>query len=479
MFAFVSLFSLGLALAQSYFARFRRWLFTGLGLFSLILIFSIVLALSFQKYSMAGSLDGGQLANYLKTTFTSLGYLVLITLSFFFYGNLLPQRFSSKSPLLKIALGLIFFVLLLFGISAIWLLNKYSIVALIILPFLISYKTTLKDLNNAMFKTADLKLSAVGTFIGSILVFYVVLNFVYVQAPFPIGFDSRNFYMNIANQVAHHNGLIYGFRPYNWALLISTGYVMFESSPVPLSISFFGYILSLFAMFHLGVKVLKLNPNIILFVMLLFTVSPAITNQLHLELKTDFGLLFFQLMTLSLFLKYISKKSTEDNTKILSFSFNSNWVLMGALVGFGLGIKMTNLFLLFALIICLFWIKSKSIATTLGVVSLTMALFILVRLDDLSGVRIYHLGLNYVVIACGLLGLILLIKGLIADRAAIVHSIKSVVVLGMMAGLVLLPWLVKNYNETKSLHPQVLLNGATMGPEINMQILHRNYMNSK
>ena len=140
---------------------------------------------------------------------------------------------------------------------------------------------------------------------------------------------------------------------------------------------------------------------------------------------------------------------------------------------------MTNLFLLFALIICLFWIRSKSIITTLGVISMTMALFILVRLDDLSGVRTYHLGLNYLMIACSILGVLLLVYGLMRDRAAILNAMKNVVVMGMMAGLVLLPWLVKNYNETKSLHPQVLLNGATMGPKINLQTLHRNYINSK
>ena len=272
---------------------------------------------------------------------------------------------------------------------------------------------------------------------------------------------------------------IYGFRPYNWSLLISTGYVLFESNPVALSISFYGYILSLFAMYHLGSKTLKLNPNIILFVMLLFTVSPAITNQLHIELKTDLGLLFFQLMTLSLFLQYISKHSDEENAKVLFLNFNSKLLFIGALVGFGLGIKMTNLFLLFALIICLFWIKSKSIISTLGVVSLTMALFILVRLDDLSGVRIYHLGLNYLMGACAILGVLLLGRGLLNDRVAIVNSVKNVFVIGMVAGLVLLPWLVKNYNETKSLHPQVLLNGATMGPDINFQLLHRNYINSQ
>ena len=327
-------------------------------------------------------------------------------------------------------------------------------------------------------------LNIVGLFCISILILYLAMNFTYNQSPFPIGFDSRNFYMNISKQVALKEGLIYGFRPYNWAILMSMGFVIFKSTAVGLSLSFYGYILSLFAIFHLGARRLKINPNHVLLAMLVLTASPAITNQLYVELKTDFGLLFFQILTVSFFLSFVSSdrckaymRSTQiEKAKLKALS--PYLIILGLFVGFGLGIKMTNMFLLFSIIICLFWLFNDDKILTSGVILLTLALFMIVRLDDLSGVRLYHLGLNSILMVLLGSGVVAMGYSLYRNRNAVFKPFVLVCCIGLISMTTMSPWLIKNFNETRSLSPKTLLNGAPAGPDININTLHNNYINS-
>ena len=477
----VTLFSLGalsLSLLYQFVGASRKLLLTGSAFFLFILICLIMLAVSFSPHSLAKSLNTTGLYNYMMMVLRSFGYLVALSVSAYLYGSLFRSSYLDH-PIVKIAFGTVVLCMLFFVLSALWLLSPIAVGIVLVLPVILGIKQVLPALRGITVKGWSIDgLNGAGFFCLLVLIAYVTLNFAYTQSPFPVGFDSRNFYMNIAHQVADSNGLVFGYRPYNWELLIATGYTFFDTSPVALSVSFYGYILTLFAMFYFGVKTLKLNPNMVLFCMLLFTAAPAMTNQLFIELKTDFGLLFIQLITLSIFLNVC--KDVMSSTKV-DKSFRQRilpFALLGILVGFGLGIKMTNMFLLFALIISLFWMLTDHIIATFGVILLTMALFILVRLDDLSGVRAYHLDLNTVFLAAFTIGAGLLVWAFIKQRAQVMKGVRLVTVMGVFSVLTLSPWLIKNFNETQSIHPKTLLNGAPIGPGVDMSTLQQNYLKS-
>lgn len=476
LFSFILMFSAAVSIAASKIARVKCLIMSGLGVFLILTLFAIVLSLSFSKYDLSPNLVSSHILSHLMMLGRSFGYLTLLTISAYFYGNLVPLRLIH-TPILKVAIGLVFISLFFFGLSAFWMLRPLPILVVLILPILMSAKSLPGFLKASTIKPITIdNIGFVGLFSAMILLFYLVINFSYTQAPFPVGFDTRNLYMNISQQVAESNGLIYGYRPYNWELMMATGFVLFKSAPVPLSISFYGYVLAIFAMFHLGTKSLKLNPNNIIFFILLFTVSPAISNQLYIELKTDFALLFYQFIATIVFLSAVKEIDTTDVVRGKMFQL---FAILGVLIGFGLGIKMTNMFLLFTLVIALFWLLVDDIIATASIVLLTMALFILVKLDNLSGVRIYHLGLNYVLIGCVTFGAVLFVWAFIRSRDKILRCIKMLSITGVFAFVTLAPWLVKNYNETKSLNPQILLNGASAEPTITIQSLQQNYRNTK
>jgi len=384
----------------------------------------------------------------------------------------------------KIALGLIILITHLFLIAAIGFLNVYAVIWVILLPFLINIKMLpglLKACFVSPFEFAGLNL--LGFVSCSLIIFFVCINFSYIQTPFPIGFDSRNFYMNIARQVANSEGLVYGFRPYNWGLLLSTGYILFKTSAVSMALSFYGFILTLIAIYKLCVRGLKISINYTLFGLLIISVTPAITNQLYTELKTDMGLLFFQVVSVS-YLLYISKNYSlievirsgsifkgKDKQVIKSL------VLLGLFIGFGLTIKLTNLFLATAIVVSLVWVVTNSYLVLSSTILFSLYIFYLGKIDDLTGLGQYHLGTKSFFISLVGLASIFLIVGISIYKVKITGILKSVILLSVFMLLPLAPWVIKSYNETGSMSPEKLLNGVKPGPDVSPYSIINNYKN--
>lgn len=483
---FVLSLSALLSLLQIKVPKLRRVISTGPFQVSVFLVFLIAIGLSYGKYAFKPEPSVAEIMSYVAMNARSLFFLIAISVSAYCYGVLLPFRILDH-PIYRVAFGLLMLTMLLFTVAAFKFLNPISIIIILLASLLLSYKKIIQTAKGIFVKEWNIEgLNFFGGMCLSMLMFYIAVNFAYDQAPFPIGFDTRNFYMNISQQLAQNEGLIYGYRPYNWELVIAMGLSVFKSAAVSLSISLYGYILACYAMFHLGAKGFKLSSNKVLFGILAFTSAPAITNQLYIELKADMGLLFFQLVTISLFLKYVGTEGFKSLVRHDNlFSENKKRTtygpvaLIGLLIGFGLGIKMTNMFLLFSMVICLFWLINEDFVLTSAIVCLTMGLFLLVRLDDLSGVRNYHLGLDTLLVVLLGIGVALMAFSFFKHRKKLISSMMLVIVMGCFSIIPLSPWLVKNYNETRSLNPKNLLNGANPGPGLNFHVVHQNYVNSK
>jgi len=463
---FVIVFTSILSYIISKYPIAKRIAFTWPFLLLVFLVFQIALCISYSTYMTV-----------------AIGALSILSLSAFLYGDLIKIK-SVKAVVYKIGLGLIILSFLVYIAAALGLYSFWTAVLILALPFVLSFRAIPDLLKSLLVREHKIKgINYLGLFSISLILLFLGLNFAYSQSPFPIGFDSRNFYMNIARQVSMSEALIYGYRPYSWALIMSLGYTVFNSSAVAVSISFYGYILALFVMYRLATKGIKLGVNKSLFAMLILTVSPAITNQLYIEHKTDLGLLFFQLLAVLYFVSIFKMKSFAKVWKSKEYivkELKSQWpklLVLGLFLGFGLSIKMTNLFLVFSLFLCLIWLVGESFKLVIGSFLLTITIFYFAGLDDLSGLQKYHLGLSSIILVAFLVGIGLIVYSFIKSRIKTINSIVLVGLIGLFSLVPLAPWLVKNIIETGSLRPSSILNGAKPGPNLDFKTIDENYKN--
>ena len=485
----LTLFFLGFSSLVAFFSKkstaFRKYYFTGVGLAVTLIIFLSSLAISFSAYVADVDFGLGHLVNFLWGNIKSLLFLAALSLSAYCYGDILKIRFI-KHPIYKIALGLIVIVNLILFVASIKYYNFYSALCILILPVVINFRQLPQLFYAITFRPVkEIPSGYLGIISLLGVMFFLCINFAHTHSPFPVGFDSRNFYMNVARQVSLKEGLIFGHRPYNWSLIISLGYSIFKSSAIAVSISFYGFILSCFAIYQLGKKALGIKNDYVLFVLLLITITPAISNQLYIELKTDMGLLFYQTISILYLIKLFKSKGFNKFLKmdsVVKFRMKGNLLkvcLLGLFLGFGLSIKMTNMFLVFAIVVCIYWLFSESNKVILSVVSLTSLVFIIAGLDNLTGLNEYHLGMTTLKVVLVLIFLITLILVLLRGRK--VQALNATIVaiwLGVFSIVPLSPWIIKNYSDTKSLNPAVLLNGAFVGPDINLNTIDQNYRKS-
>ncbi len=460
--------------------KYKSLISNGLGLFLLVTVEIAAITIAFASFT-AIDFNVNHLINMLGINFQSILYLLLVTLSAYIYGDYLAKY--VKQAIYKIAVGIIIICNLLFLFGVFHFINIYSVLAILIIPILPKIPSIPKILHSTFIARLEFeKISILGTFSLVLIVFFFMLNFIYSQIPFPTGFDSRNFYMNIARLISGNEGLVFGWRPYNWGLLVSTGFTVFGKNEVAVSLSLYGYILALFGMFHLGFKVLKMNINYVLFFMLIVTVTPAIANQQFVEHKTDLALLFFQTVSISLFIEIFGTYKANRLEGIANFSqliLKDIWpqlILLGLFLGFGLSIKLTNMFLVFSLLISVFAIKGDSYKF-IGVIAIALAIFLIVRLDDLTGLRRYHLSVGMVILGCLILGTVLLGLSFFKSKQDLIKSLYFVIIIGICSGLPMIPWITKNYIETRSLNPNKLLNGAQTGPDWDIRQIDRDYQN--
>ncbi len=362
------------------------------------------------------------------------------------------------------------------------------------------------------------------------LLFFTAMNFVQLLGPMPLGWDSMTLYANLPNLMDDYDALVKGFQPYNWSIFMAIGNVLFFSTETMLALSYIGGILSLFLLFGIARHYFKTDINFCFLGLLLFYCIPTIGLQSFLELKIDLGLLFIILATVVLFLDWaqIEKKrgnlydtvsdnsivanlSTKESTitetvetevpkkvktgkesksksvksnKTTSKKSNSkkpankilfhnaengqlfNYaILIGLLSGFAFGIKLTTLFSFFTMIAAM-WYVSFGNRAFIGTFLVAVGMTLVVKMDDISGLRSSHLTvdiLQWVLIA---LGLALFASSVYTNRDRLFKSIKITVLLVTFFTIAFTPWMAKNLVEAGELNANVLLKAESDGPEL-------------
>jgi len=409
---------------------------------------------------------------YLTQPVLSIAFLAFISLSFVSLGQLtIPKSYTN---IIKLGFGMMGIMFIMFFLGALKMMKPYLVLLVLLIPILANYKNLLSYVKQIfltpIFKS---KLNLLGGVSLSFLILGLIINFLSIQVPMPVGFDSRNLYMNITQLVAESNGLIFGHRPYFYELLMSLPLVLNLGVPVSLSVSYLGIIFSLIIFHYILDKQYKVEINLALLFLFLLSATPALVNEMSIELKTNLGFLFLQLISVSLLIKLTRSKEfksyfIKSENKYSIKSLIPILVLLGLSLGFGLGIKMTNAFLLFSVFIIIPWLKGN-LFEFLSLLAFSVFFFLLLGLDDLSGLGKLHLSKFQVQVFLLVISSVCAFFGLFSHKISFVRSILLIGLIGVFAALPLSPWMVKNYIETGSLNPSKVINGALTGPDLNIK----------
>lgn len=457
----------------------------GIILFSIFwMILSITVHFSSLGYSKFG-IDA--YAKNISWTLVVIGgiYSLVVTPAFvlgsFFLKKLKVQIKESEHSIINIAIGLVLLVFVLFILGVCKLLILPVILPVLLLILGVFWRNTFdfwrKSLLAPIVKKE--KISPLGVFSFSLLLFFISINTLQVIRPYPYGFDSLSLYSNIASLIQDYHGLVSGFQPYNWSLLMSLGYTLFGKVEFSLGISAMGGLLSIWALLKVSQRWLDINHALL--TSLLFYSLPTIGFQTYKDIKIDLGLLFIMLAIFIVFINWVDKvviqeagipslkKMVKEYEKPVfatkerkSFLQNYNLIiLLGLLSGFAMGIKLTALFIIIAIIGGIWYVKLEQI----GVVTVffsSMTLILLGQLDNMSGLRVYHLGVD--IVQWFLLGVSISLIGMLFFRKkeSLLGSIKISFIYILFFLLTFMQWPIKNIIESGSYSVGAILNGHSI-----------------
>jgi len=490
---FAGLIALGVILSASYtrlsiVSKLPPLKVNGLVVVGLMILFVWSIVAAYNVYWKA-PLGFNNYVHLAQKVVTTLGGGFVLTLAAYSGGNLFRSKFLPQETkitltfaLLDIALGFLFYSMLLMLLGAFGLLNQYVVLGILALLILINYKASLRFVTKTLWtsipKPADLNFW--GAFIAFMTLVYIAMNYLYTQAPFPLGFDARNYYVNIPKLISETGYLIQGFQPYAWSLIMATGFVAFSSPEITMFISVLGGLLSLFAIYDLAKNHINISSNSSLLVVLLYLITPTVTNHFIIEFKIDLSLVFIQIVTLTLVLHWIkSKKGARTKEFFKDTTSDRNLlIVVGLLLGFALSVKVLSLFLIVALFTSFWWI-TEDLYGVIGTALSAVGLIILLGLDDISGLSKYHLNSEYIGLFALVSGIGLLGFSFFKSRILFLQIMKSLVLVGFVAVLTFSPWVYKNYTYTKSGSLIQLILGDTPRPKLDARDMISNYKNSK
>ncbi len=464
----------------------RRGLFNGLSTTLLFLVVGISsIGFAYGKLVSNGEFSSQKVIHALGLTGgTGLAVLLIVLVSYVL-GGMINERLKIQvkqedAVATDLAAGIMGLVLFLFLLGAVSLLHWFILFPLFgILLFFGRKKAAYFFKTTFLQSLVNKDINIWGGIAFYLLVVLFSINFMAVNVPMPAGFDSLTLYANLPALIGQHHGLVEGFQPYNWSLLMSLGHVLFGSTEVSLALSYLGGALSAYAMYVLCRSWLKINVNYSLLAVLVFSLTPSVIIQSSAELKVDLGLLFIYLSIILLGLNYllnIFDPVENKNKPAVESRLNPGepeLIWMGLLSGFSLGIKLTTLYFAFALI-CALWFARSGKRGFFAAFLTCMFLVFLLKIDEFAGLREYHIGVDKLKWGILLAAIFLTIGLWLENKKALLINLRSTALYLAFFVLPFLPWMVKNYMETQSFSPDKLMNGKQASPEINLEILERN-----
>lgn len=428
-----------------------------------VLLAFMTMAIGFYFYK--NNLDFSVSQFLIKTVLIHTNVLIVIVASissgaFLLKYFKLPVHFNSNL-FLQICIG---FAIMCLGIFILAVINQFNWFTASIWLFILiitGWRSLFDSLKNNLWKKQqDITVKPFSVFLIITAIILISVNLITVTSPFPIGFDSLTLYMNIPKLVTNYGGLIEGIYPYNWSLIVSLGYVVFESNAVALHLGSVSGILLIFLIFKLARKYVSIDWAI--FSAVLFYTLPIVVWPSSIEIKTDLSVFLIMLTVIYIIIDYYfgyQNNQVENNTNNFFNNESKIWLIAGILTGFSLGIKYTSLIAVLGLVVFLFHFYYGKLVAFASI--LTIVIFILIfnlySFADLSFTKIEIFSLSL------LMALLAIFFTFLARKKGNISTqkpLKLIFILMIGAGVALLPWGIKKTAESNSLNVSELLKNS-------------------
>ncbi|EKD48030.1 MAG: hypothetical protein ACD_65C00154G0001 [uncultured bacterium] len=393
-----------------------------------------------------------------------LGLFTIISIGF----GLTVSRLKPSSDNILISLGIGLFAIALFSfiLGALHALNFWTAWGLFAALTAIGIKQIRKILKGLLtFKYEfDPELSTANLVLIPALGMTIGANFMDNISIFPRGWDGLNQYMNTAKEIFEAGGLIQTGGNYYWELLMSLGFTMFNWTTIALNLaSFFPAVLCFVILFFIIKKFTSGEKALItastIYMIPLFIFHGSTDNKVDLA---NFAI--SMLAFLSVYLGIITDSKRERISYI---------AIGGLLCGFCLGIKITSIMLIFALLTVILYKTFKWLGATAGTLFATSVFF-------LSTTATFGSNINISPETSRTIGMILFsISAILLTSAAFKQKNRKEIITSIIfiafVGLAFMPWMAKNYSENHILSAHKLLEGVIPGPQISNEYLENMY----
>ncbi len=467
--------------------RFAQYAFSGIGVYLLLMLITTIILWT-HYYKVSNEL----LSIFVGLTFLGkISYILLATYAIFMacyvIGNLVVNALFNvefqprEARIIKLGVGITFLSFLITILAFFGVFKALFVLPLLLIILGVGWKSTLAFLQLTFLKPLNKQenLNWIGFTSFFLTLIFISLIFMSNVRPVPFGFDALAIYLNLPNLISQNEGLIEGYSPYYWSIFIALGKVVFDQFEIMIALSVGGGILSLFAIYEIARK--WLDTNFSLTIVAIFYSLPIINYQSFRDIKTDLGLLFILLTAFLVLIRWLSSKDdgmntikTETNklevvqTKgLLSTVLSESEqlaVILGLLSGMALGIKLTGLIFILA-VLTVFSYQKGGVIGFFANFALTIFVILVGDLD--TSLRAYHFGTDSLKWIMGLIGLAALGYVGVKQKDQLISLIKISAIYLFLVGIVYAPWPIKNFQETGELSIKTLIEGKPIGiPEL-------------
>ncbi len=443
----------------------------------LVLVFSLICFFTYYQILAKTLPESSPINDFTRNFFVLSGkhllLLGLFCLSGFSIGALIlrlvdKKRRADEVFLISIALGWSAMGLMVFLESLIHPVSFEFSAAIFIISLIFEYKSVIR-LATQFFKRREVKFN--WTFIPMFATIALMLSYAWISAHklYAVGYDGVTLYGNLANLFGKEGLVAKGFQPYNWSLMMGLGLRWFKSEAMMFLIGYLPGFLLVPLIYRLARRFISSTASMA--VLVLWLCVPAAMYHYGNTEKIDLAISFFVLAGLSFYFEYIFTKMKDIGRSALRWSTREYmmvcWLVLGFLLGFALGVKLTTIFILFAFAGIVFYHGGGYPLFRWGFLFL-LGLFYMVGIYQISGM-LYG---SYITRS---LGFILLAVSIYELRKywpeqRILFGNITKLFLALAIGMVISfgPWPVKNLVESSNKNMITMMQGETQAPSIDV-----------
>lgn len=374
---------------------------------------------------------------------------VLLGIAFmiFFIGLLAALgSFGGEGFLAAAALGLLPLSLLAFAMAELKIFTAgnfaaaAAILVIIQFPFWKKFPPKIKELKTVY----DRKISAA--------IFFASFSLIEILKVLPYAWDDLNIYSRYEKLIAEQGIFPHGIGSFAWSNIASAAWLFSHNIFLSTIMLFATSVLGFFALRKLLQRFL--SPNASWLTSLLFYTLPFVVNQQVIDMKTDLPLFFVCTVAIDKFFDWHETGKKRD------------LVILSALLGLALAIKITAFLLIAIVFLAIIWKKQKT--WTAPAAALFLLLSFLAFQNTFAGLEklpVKSMGIAFLII-------FIILAAFSIHKKGIKNFFTPCLIIGLISAAVLSPWAIYNYFDSDDPNIAKAIYGETkLSPSLDQSSL--------